>query len=86
MKSKRRTFLKTAAFAGASTLAAPYIAKSAGDKKLRVALVGLGGRGWNGTLIGKDPKVDVTAVCDVDTTRFTSNNERNGSVGAPSEN
>ena len=28
----------------------------------------------------------MTAICDVDTTRFTSNNERNGSVGAPSEN
>ena len=81
-RSNRRRFLKTSALAGASTLAAPHIGRSASDRKLRVALVGLDGRGWNGLHIGKGE--EVTALCDVDTTRLTVRNGRNASFEAPS--
>jgi predicted dehydrogenase len=81
-RPNRRQFLKASALAGAATLAAPHIGRAASDKKLRIALVGLDGRGWNGLHLGQGE--EVTALCDVDTTRFTVRNGRNSSFEAPS--
>ena len=64
----RRDFLRTSTIAAGSALAFPYIARSADAKKLRVAIVGCGGRGGHG--IGMVKNEEVTALCDVDSGRI----------------
>jgi predicted dehydrogenase len=74
----RRDFLKgsSAAVAGTAVLAAPAVARSAqsANDRIRVAVVGLGGRGdchWNSLLeLAKDgANVEVAALCDCDERR-----------------
>jgi len=64
----RRKFLKMTAVAAGSALAFPYVARSAGEKKLRVAIVGVSGRGSHGCGMAKDE--EVVALCDVDTSKM----------------
>jgi hypothetical protein len=68
MSINRRNFLKTStAIAAGSTFAIPHVASAAPDKsskKLRVAIIGVGGRGGHG--IGVARGEDITALCDVD--------------------
>ena len=66
----RRTFLKNSALLGAATvLSARSWAQVAGaNGDLRVAVVGLNGRGQNHlTALGTIPGVRIAAICDVDT-------------------
>ena len=60
----RRTFLKTTGAAAATTFAAPHVLRGAEARKLRVAIVGVGGRGGHG--IGMVKSEEIVAVCDVD--------------------
>ncbi|MDB5310979.1 MAG: gfo/Idh/MocA family oxidoreductase [Gemmataceae bacterium] len=62
--STRRTFLKSAA-AGGAALAAPAFLRARGtNEKLRIAAIGVGGRG--GANLGGVASELVTALCDVD--------------------
>jgi len=60
----RRGFLKTSTLVAGGALAFPYVARSAEQKKLRVAIVGVGGRGGHG--IGMARNEEIVALCDVD--------------------
>lgn len=73
-ETTRRQFLQAAGATGASLVAVPAMAQSSGDanSRLRVALVGCGGRGlrhlWAlSELAGEN--VEVAALCDVDQRR-----------------
>ncbi len=74
-QSSRRQFLSTSAVAGACTLAAPAIVRAAAsaNNRIRVAVVGLGGRGRNshcGALYQMQKEnVEIAAVCDCDENR-----------------
>ena len=71
MSINRRNFLKTStAVAAGSSLALPNISFGAekSAKKLRVAIIGVGGRGGHG--IGMAKGEDITVVCDVDAGRL----------------
>jgi predicted dehydrogenase len=60
----RRTFTKTTTGAAAASLAFPHIVRSANKKKLRAAIIGVGGRAvWNIPMM-KDEAI--VALCDVD--------------------
>ncbi|MEA3368329.1 MAG: Gfo/Idh/MocA family oxidoreductase, partial [Planctomycetota bacterium] len=61
----RRSFLKTATAAAVTALALPHVVRSAEKRKLRVAIVGVGGRGGHG--LGMAKNEEVVALCDVDT-------------------
>ena len=68
MNSHRRTFLKTAALAG---IAAPFIVSShqvrgaAANEKIRLGVVGCGGRGaWITDLFAKDGNYEIAAIAD----------------------
>jgi myo-inositol 2-dehydrogenase / D-chiro-inositol 1-dehydrogenase len=64
----RRTFVKTAAAAAAASAAFPYFATGAeNDKKLRIGLVGCGGRGTGAAkdAMAADPNVKVVALADL---------------------
>src|SRR5439155_15341821 len=61
----RRRFLA----AGAASLSALGWTRAAGAGKLRVASVGVGGKGWSDlTEVAKGPQVEVVALCDIDET------------------
>src|SRR5262245_19065547 len=61
----RRTFLGSAALAASLTAAGWSRAAAAG--KLRVASVGVGGKGWSDvTGVAKSKQVEVVALCDID--------------------
>ena len=47
----RRNFLKTTAVTAGTSLAFPYVVRSAEQKKLRVAIVGVSGRGGHGVVV-----------------------------------
>ncbi len=64
----RRKFLKTTAIGAGTALALPYIARGAEKKKLRIAIVGVGGRGGHG--LGMARGEEITALCDTDTGRL----------------
>jgi predicted dehydrogenase len=78
MPSTRRDFLKSSAAAGAAVLAVPALARSqqSANDRLRVAVVGLGGRGRNsigGALVQlAKQNVEIAAVCDCDEHRMAS--------------
>lgn len=60
----RRTFLKSTAVVGASAIFIPNFISCAPSKKLRFAMIGVGGRGkasWS-----QVPKESLVAMCDVD--------------------
>ena len=61
----RREFLKTTTAAAVTALAFPHVVRSAEKRKLRVAIVGVGGRGGHG--LGMAKNEEVVALCDVDT-------------------
>lgn len=66
----RRHFLRAASVAGLSSpfLLPAGLRAAAPNSKLNHAAVGVGGMGWNDlNTIAKHPKVQVTALCDVDT-------------------
>ena len=65
----RRSFLKTTAAAAATALALPHVARSAEKRKLRIAIVGVGGRG--GHALGMAKNEEVVALCDVDTSKMS---------------
>jgi predicted dehydrogenase len=75
-QSARREFLKTSAALGAAALAVPAIARSArsANDRIRVALVGLGGRMQShvGSLaaIAKETNVEIAAICDCDQSKL----------------
>ncbi len=65
----RRSFLATsAAIASTSLLSARNWTMAAGaNDRLRVAAVGVGGKGWSDlTGVSASPKVEVTSLCDID--------------------
>jgi hypothetical protein len=64
----RRSFLRTTAAAAATAVALPHVARGAEKRKLRIAIVGVGGRG--GHALGLAKKEEVVALCDVDTGRM----------------
>ena len=64
----RREFLKTTTIAAGTALALPYVARSEEKKKLRIAIVGVGGRGGHALNLAKNE--EVVALCDVDTARM----------------
>lgn len=68
MRSSRRTFLKTSSAAVASAIALPTVLRGAADsRKLKIGLVGCGGRGTgaaNNALIA-DSNVELFAMADV---------------------
>ncbi|MBL7220382.1 MAG: Gfo/Idh/MocA family oxidoreductase [Phycisphaerae bacterium] len=71
----RRDFLKTTtAIAAGSALALPNVARGAEAKKLRVAIIGVGGRGGHG--IGMAKGENITVVCDVDAGRLAGAKKR----------
>jgi len=68
----RRSFLKSAAFAGAaiSMSAASYSRVYGANERLGIASIGTGGKGWsdlNG--VAASPNVDVIALCDIDSSK-----------------
>jgi predicted dehydrogenase len=70
----RRNFLKAATVTAGTALAFPHIGRCAENRKLRIALIGVGGRGDYG--LSSVKKEDVVALCDVDTTAFTRPSKR----------
>ncbi|MBO7106912.1 MAG: twin-arginine translocation signal domain-containing protein, partial [Verrucomicrobia bacterium] len=52
----RRDFLKTAALATLGTMSAPYIMRAGGTSKLKVGIIGCGGKGESDAeaLMGED--------------------------------
>ncbi len=64
----RRRFLQAGAAGMASALTAASWARAAGaNEKLRLASVGVGGKGWEDlTRVAASPQVTVVALCDVD--------------------
>jgi len=67
-KLNRRQFLRNSTLAAGAALAGPWVARGAEKKKLRIALIGIGGRGRNA--IGFARGEQVAALCDVDTRRL----------------
>jgi predicted dehydrogenase len=65
----RRTFLKTTTLAAGTALAFPSLLRGAETKKLRIAIVGVGGRGGHGLNMAKNE--EIVALCDVDTGRLS---------------
>lgn len=66
MGMSRRAFLQAGA-AGAAALAWSSGVRADVNGKLRVASVGVGGKGWSDlTGVAASPKVVVTAICDID--------------------
>src|SRR5437764_1799107 len=64
----RRRFLQTGAAAAALTAASWSRVYGANDK-LRLASVGVGGKGWSDlTGVAASPQVEVVALCDIDET------------------
>ena len=75
--ANRRDFLKTSSVAGAALLAAPALAHAAtsANERIRVAIIGVGGRGLysHGTALlelAKSENVEIAAVCDCDEKRM----------------
>jgi predicted dehydrogenase len=66
--SRRRFLQNTIAAGGAATLTALSWSRAWGaNERLRVASVGVGGKGWEDhTLIAASPHVEIVALCDVD--------------------
>jgi len=65
----RRKFLKNSVAVAGAACAFPFIARSAENRKLRVALIGVCGRGEYAIRSLRNEKV--VALCDVDTGAFT---------------
>jgi len=65
MPGSRRSFLKTSTLVAGGALAFPYVTRGAEQKKLRTAIVGVGGRGGHALNMAKNE--EVAALCDVDT-------------------
>jgi predicted dehydrogenase len=68
-RQPRREFLKSSALFGTSLAvsASSYQRIYGANERLRVASVGTGGKGWGDlTSVAASPAVDVTALCDVD--------------------
>ena len=68
VRISRRQFLgQSAVVGGAASLSALSWARAAEADKLRVASVGVGGKGWSDlTEVAASPKVEVVALCDID--------------------
>ena len=66
----RRRFLAQATVAGTAVLTAGNWSQVCGaNEKLRVASVGVGGKGWSDvTSVAASPQVAVVALCDIDET------------------
>ena len=67
----RRSFVKGLATTGAGVLAAPSLFAQGANDQVRVAVIGMGGRG-NGHFgaLKKVPGVKIVAVCDADESRM----------------
>lgn len=68
-RTSRRQFLKRVALTGAaaSLSAASWSRVHGANSRLRVASIGVGGKGWSDlTATAASPKVDVVALCDID--------------------
>lgn len=72
--SSRRHFLQQSSLVGGAAILAPRcILAQAESKKLRLAFIGVGGRGLgNLTTMTKDPEVQVVALCDVNSNNLES--------------
>ena len=68
VRMSRRQFLgQSAVVGGAASLSALSWTRAAEAGKLRVASVGVGGKGWSDlTEVAASPKVEVVALCDID--------------------
>jgi predicted dehydrogenase len=68
--TSRREFLLQAAGSTAVLTAACWSHVHGASEKLRVAAVGVGGKGWSDlTSVAASPKVEIVALCDVDESR-----------------
>lgn len=76
----RRTFLQgTAAAAAGAAWLGPSIVHADGSDKLRVGVIGAGGRGFaNLQVIAKHPDVAINAFCDVDQSMITKTKAATG--------
>lgn len=71
MNTTRRRFLSTSALAGTCTLLAPHARAKGANGQLRVAVVGVKGRGSaHITSVLKHPEARLVALCDVDTSQL----------------
>ena len=64
----RRDFLKTTAVATGTALAMPHVLRGAEARKLRIAIVGVSGRGGHALSMARND--EITALCDVDTSKM----------------
>ncbi len=64
----RRGFLKTTALATGTALAMPYVVRGAEARKLRIAIIGVSGRGGHALSMARND--EITALCDVDTNKM----------------
>ena len=73
----RRTFLKTSSLAGVGvSLLSPNILFGQDDRKVRIAFIGLGGRGRNHLrLCLQRNDVEVKAICDIDPEAIAKSNK-----------
>jgi hypothetical protein len=60
----RRSFLKTAALATLGTMSAPYIMRANGTSKLKIGVIGCGGKGYSDAEAVMSE--DIIALCDAD--------------------
>lgn len=86
MRQPRREFLRTTALAAASfPIAVPGLAKAPPSERVRVALIGAGGRGRGlVNAFASEPDVEITHVCDADRTRAAEVAEEIGKTHAKS--
>lgn len=81
MKSiSRRNFLRSASAVTAGTVFIPNLLSCSPNKKLNIAIIGVGGRGkaqWSSCLNGEGEQVEnVVALCDVDENRASEGFEK----------
>lgn len=70
---QRKTFIKTSALAAAAVAASPDLFGQAADRKIKMALIGVGLRGQNHLdLLLRRNDVDIVAICDIDDRMLTS--------------
>ncbi|MDE0826666.1 MAG: Gfo/Idh/MocA family oxidoreductase [Akkermansiaceae bacterium] len=70
---KRRNFLSTSVFAGTWSLLAPHASAIGANGKLRVAVVGVKGRGSSHiNAIKSHPRATLAALCDIDPAQLAS--------------
>ncbi|MGJ1263324.1 Gfo/Idh/MocA family protein [Sphingobacterium spiritivorum] len=67
MNQDRRTFIRQSAVVAASLAAIPHLGYATSAKKIKVGLIGCGGRGTGAAsqALAADPQVEITALADI---------------------